>query len=290
MTDTQRVDVGDPPPPGPPGRRRSRIVLAAALVVVLVAVLVVVVHSLRGQSGATTSTPKSGAPLAAPSSAADGQSAGVRYSWPLVADDEFDGNSLDTTLWGAYTGRTTGNVGKQSPKNIGVSDGVMTINSHGDSSAGMAWSTNQTYGRWEVRARSEPGVGYSPVALLWPESDSDWPQAGEIDFMEIPDPTRTVNHFTVHYGSDNSQDATTQNGYFSGWHDYAVEWEPDHITGYIDGKQVFSTTNKAEIPSGPMHLAIQQDIGPIADWIPAPDSTTPSDVGLQVDWVHIYGP
>jgi beta-glucanase (GH16 family) len=279
MTNTQPAVVGAPGTPG--GRRRTRIVFGVAGVVVLVAVLVVVVQAVRGPTG------NSAGPFGP---AGDAQSAAARYGWPLIAADEFTGDGLDTSHWTAYTGRTTGGVGRQSPTNISIAGGVMTINSHGDSSAGMAWSSNQTYGRWEVQARSEPGVGYGPVVLLWPQHDADWPQAGEIDFMEIPDPTRTVNHVTAHYGSDNSQDATTQTGDFSGWHDYAVDWEPDHVTAYIDGVQVFSTTHTAEIPSGPMHLAIQQDIGPIADWIPAPDSSTPHGVGLQVDWVHIYRP
>ena len=125
--------------------------------------------------------------------------------------------------------------------------------------------------------------------LRWPDSGK-WPQDGEIDFMEIPDAGRNANHFTVHYSNDNTQDGTDQSGDFSQWHDYAVEWEPDHITGWIDGQQVFHTVNPAEIPHNAMHLAIQMDVGPIPDWIPAPDSSTPSTVNFEVDSVNIYAP
>jgi hypothetical protein len=37
-----------------------------------------------------------------------------------------------------------------------------------------------------------------------------------------------------------------------------------------------------------MHLAIQLDQGPVNDWLPAPDATTPPQVRLQVDWVRKY--
>jgi hypothetical protein len=37
-----------------------------------------------------------------------------------------------------------------------------------------------------------------------------------------------------------------------------------------------------------MHLAIQLDQGPVNDWLPAPDATTPAQVHLQVDWVRKY--
>lgn len=264
------------------------LIVAVAAVIALVAVVALVV---RGRSGATSSATNTTSIPARPTgqAAPPDNSAATSRNWPLVASDEFDGGSVDTSHWDIYHGRTTGDVGRQSVDAVGIEDGQLKITAHGTTSGGLSWNRGQTYGRWEIRAKVQPAAGYGPVALLWPDSEK-WPEDGEIDFLEIPKPERTVNNFTVHYGDDNSQDATQQNGDFSDWHDYAVEWEPDHITGFIDGMQVFSTTNKAEIPTGPMHLAIQMDVGPIDGWIPAPDSSTPSTVKLDVDWVHIYGP
>nr|WP_275404288.1 glycoside hydrolase family 16 protein [Pseudonocardia acidicola] len=171
---------------------------------------------------------------------------------------------------------------------MAVSGGVLSLTSRGYESAGMAWSPGQRYGRWEVRAKTQRGTGYGPVILLWPDAE-DFPTGGEIDFMEIPKGDRRESHFVLHYGRDNSQVGTTVPGDFTQWHNYAVEWTPDHVAGFIDGQEIFRTTDRARIPPRPMHLAIQQDIGPYGkDWIPPLDDTSPAQVRLQVDWVRIY--
>ena len=294
------VDTQNSAPPGahrPPGRGRRRVAgVATAAALAAVAVVVVVTNvrtpaapAVTGSPSAastTTAAPTTAAPTTTPPPPA---TAAALFGWPLLSADEFDGSSVDTASWNVYHGHTTGDVGKQSPDAVTVSEGMLQITAHGKTSGGLSWDTGQTYGRWEIRAKAQPATGYGPVMLLWPESGK-WPDDGEIDFMEQPKPQRAQNNVTVHYGSDNSQDATQQSGDFSQWHTYAVEWEPDHITGWIDGKQVFTTTKKAEIPTGPMHLAIQEDIGPIDGWIPAPDKSTPATVKLDVDWVRIYKP
>jgi beta-glucanase (GH16 family) len=298
VPDTQELAVTVPPEP-PPGRRRLVLALTAvAAVAVLVAVLVAVV------GGGGSEPPPPPAPSAAPEATTEAApapdpsgidpsqrldtEAAVRGNWPLVAHDEFDGTTLDESNWNTYTGKTTDGVGRHDPRNISVGDGTMKITSHGKSSAGMAWSPGQRYGRWEVRARTQVGNGYSPVILLWPDAE-DWPEGGEINFLEIPDGSRTETHFVLHYGDDNSQVDNTIPGDYTQWHTYAVEWAPDHVIGYIDGQEVFRSEDPDTIPPRPMHLAIQQDIGPFGDgWAPPMDETTPAQVQLEVDWVRIY--
>jgi beta-glucanase (GH16 family) len=223
-----------------------------------------------------------------PSTRSDTEAA-IRNNWPLVANDEFDGTALNTDLWSAYSGKTTGGVGQHDPDNLSVSNGTLKITSHGYSSGGMAWSQGQQHGRWEVRARAQQGTGYGAVILLWPDAE-DWPEGGEINFMEIPKGLRNESHFVLHYGEGNSQIGTTTPGDFTQWHNYAVEWGPDHVAGFIDGQEIFRSTDPKTIPPRPMHLAMQQDIGPYGkDWIPPLDDTTPERVQLEVDWVRIYG-
>lgn len=223
-----------------------------------------------------------------PSTRSDTEAA-IRNNWPLVANDEFDGTELNTALWSAYSGETTGGVGQHDPDNLSVSNGTLKITSHGYSSGGMAWSEGQQHGRWEGRARTQQGTGYGAVILLWPDAE-DWPEGGEINFMEIPKGQRNESHFVLHYGENNSQIGTTIPGDFTQWHNYAVEWGPDHVAGFIDGQETFRSTDPKTIPPRPMHLAMQQDIGPYGkDWIPPLDDTTPAQVQLEVDWVRIYG-
>ena len=93
---------------------------------------------------------------------------------------------------------------------------------------------------------------------------------------------------TVHYGADDKQETVKVPGSFTDWHTYAVEWAPDHVTVFLDGKAVFTTTTPGAVPTVPMHLAIQNDVGPLTNWIPARNAETPDVVGLYVDWVRMY--
>jgi beta-glucanase (GH16 family) len=290
VSDTQQLSTPEPPTPEPtPNRRRAVIiVLAVVAVVALVGVVVVAVRATSGSS--VIATPATQRPLTTtpPAEARSQDEAAVQGNWPLIADDEFNGTELDKEVWHPYTGKTTDGVGRHLEDNLSVGDGRLTITGRGKTSGGLSWDPGQMYGRWEVRARSQPGTGYGPVLLLWPDAEN-WPVGGEIDFLEIPKGDRKVNNFTVHYGPDNSQNGVSQTADFSQWHNYAVEWTPDHIAGFLDGKEIFRTTDKAQLPPGPMHLGIQQDIGPYGtDWIPAPDDTTPETVKFQIDWVRIY--
>jgi beta-glucanase (GH16 family) len=305
VADTQQLTMPDPPDNPPPTvkRRTAIVMVAVAVVAALLGVLIgVAVSQGGGDNGQTPAAapadegidtrdpirPEGRATLD-PSTRSDTEAA-IRNNWPLVANDEFDGTALNTDLWSAYSGETTGGVGRHDPDNLSVSNGTLKITSHGYSSGGMAWSQGQQHGRWEVRARAQQGTGYGAVILLWPDAE-DWPEGGEINFMEIPKGLRNESHFVLHYSEDNSQIGTTTPGDFTQWHNYAVEWGPDHVAGFIDGQEIFRSTDPKTIPPRPMHLAMQQDIGPYGkDWIPPVDDTTPAQVQLEVDWVRIYAP
>jgi beta-glucanase (GH16 family) len=219
-----------------------------------------------------------------------GTEAAARFGWPLVLADEFDGTALNPATWQPYSGGSAGAQGQRRAENLVVSDGTLKVTSRGLASAGMGWQPGQTFGRWEVRARTEAGAGYRPAILLWPDAE-DWPAGGEIDFLDTPDPDRAETNFVVHYGPQNFQDGITVGGDFTDWHTYAVEWAPDHVAGFVDGQEVFRTTDPQKIPKGPMRLTIQQDIGPTEDgWTPDLDASTPTEVRMEVDWVRIYAP
>jgi hypothetical protein len=51
-----------------------------------------------------------------------------------------------------------------------------------------------------------------------------------------------------------------------------------------------TTGGRPVVPSKKMHLALQMEPGPFggADWVPAPDASTPDQVVMHVDWVRIY--
>lgn len=302
--ETMRASPPDPDEGPGPRRRPLMTVLTLLAVLALGAVLgIAVTHDPAGSTQATPPPappapaaprgmndqlrPDSAAPLD-PANRSDTEAA-VKNNWPMIANDEFDGTSLNRDLWNPYTGETTGGVGRHKEENLSVGDGKLTLTSRGKTSAGLAWREGQQYGRWEVRAKTNKGSGYGDVMLLWPDAE-DWPEGGEINFMEVPKGDRAESHVIVHYGEDNSQVGKTITGDFTQWHNYATEWTPDHVAGFIDGKEVFRTTDRDVVPPRPMHLAMQQDIGPYGDdWIPALDERSPETLDFQIDWVRIYG-
>jgi beta-glucanase (GH16 family) len=223
----------------------------------------------------------------------DARSPGSRHAtaagdeWRLVFSDDFDGTRLDPTVWNRYNSVGGFGNGFRRPEAITVEDGALRITARGNVSGGMNHERSQTYGRWEFRARTEKGRGRGSAILLWPDS-LDKEADGELDMMEVPREDRSQAHFVIHYSAQNKLAGNKVNGDFSQWHTFAMDWLPNRITWYVDGVKQFETTDRNVIPTSSMHLAIQLDMGPFEEWIPAPDATTPAEVSLEVDWVRIY--
>ncbi len=225
--------------------------------------------------------PRSPAPerTARPVAAAgDGSQAAVARGWTLATADEFNGTALGAQ-WAPYDGAGNNGKGRRTPAAITVQNGIMTI--RGDSkgtTGGMAWSDDQRFGKWEIRARFPKGDDqYHPVLLLWPQGK--WPQGGEVDFAETTSASSTVDFF-LHYSSSNKQKSAEQPLDLTQWHNYAVEWVDGRITGYVDGKQWFQSTDSSTQPPGQMHVAIQLDY--------FPDGGSPKPTEMDVDFVRIY--
>ena len=232
-------------------------------------------------SRTTRKTPAS-VPDDSPDPTVDGTTtAAGKLGWGTATGiEDFDGD-LETN-WSLYDGPGHAGNGRRSPSAMSVSNGVFTITGDANgTTGGMAWKQGRSqYGRWEARVKSPVAdPSYNAVMLLWPDAEN-WPVGGEVDFMEIGDETRQEVDFFLHYGEDNSQlhdqvaiDATQ-------WHNWAVEWAPGKITGYVDGEPWFSTTQASALPPGPMHLTLQ------LDWFPKGGSVQQST--MDVDWVRYY--
>ena len=214
---------------------------------------------------------------------------GSKVNWQKIGGDEFSG-SLNESAWGSYDSEGAFGTGERKPEAISQSGGLLNITAREDVSGGIGHEFGQTYGRWEFRARTDPGRGFGSAILLWPDSEK-FPEDGELDIMEVPGENRDLAHFVIHWsegGEDDNIVGHQRKGDYTQWHTFAIEWLPDRITWYVDGKKQFETRDKKIIPTKPMHLTIQLDQGPKKDWIPARDDTTPDEIRLQVDWVRIY--
>ena len=97
------------------------------------------------------------------------------------------------------------------------------------------------------RCRAARGSG--PPSGCWAPTSSavGWPQCGEIDIMENIGREPTTIHGTLHGpgysgGAGLSGAASSADGgpFADAFHVFAVEWEPDEIRWYVDGRQYFS--------------------------------------------------
>jgi hypothetical protein len=196
--------------------------------------------------------------------------------------EEFTGTRLGNA-WNVYDGPGHAGRGRRTPRAVGLRNGILTMT--GDSrgnTAGMEWGGGQRYGRWEGRVRAPAGdPSYSALMLLWPDAEN-FPVGGEIDFMEMMDPTRQKTNVFLHYGRTNRQVSGSVRVDATQWHNWAVEWTPTHVVTFLDGKEWWRTERAGILPPGPMHLCIQLDWFPRSARGPVRPST------MQVDWVKQY--
>jgi beta-glucanase (GH16 family) len=241
---------------------------------------------------ATASTVPS--PVAARSLAATGSADSINWGKPVFTDN-FSGTSLGK-VWSIYNDpQPKPPRPRRTVSSVKVREGSLELIGHyekpyGYVSGGISYNVNQLYGRWIVRFRADAGAGYAPVVLLWPKGP--WPADGEIDVAEVGNVHRrgagenihlaTFRHF-VHHQIPPSVD-------FTKWHTMAVDWLPDHITFWLDGKPQWTVKravgDKNYIPSTPFHLALQNDQG--CDTGCKTNKSTPPQVIMRVDWVKIY--
>ncbi|WP_258006517.1 glycoside hydrolase family 16 protein [Arthrobacter sp. AFG20] len=224
------------------------------------------------------------APVAAAATTpASGTQAASTLGWgSVVAGDEFNYTGTpDRTKWSVYNSPGHAGKGVRSPQAWSVASGVATVSgdSAGTTGGMSAKFANQKYGRWETRMKTNRRDSeYHPVLILNPVIKSS--TCDEVDYAESTADTTLVKFFLHYACSGTKQTYASKAVDTTQWHNYAVEWTPTGITGYIDGVKTFTDTIPAHQPSGSVHQTLQ------LDWFPDGSSTTPS--WMQVDWVRVY--
>lgn len=220
----------------------------------------------------------------------NGSTAAERFGWgtPIPeGSDEFNYTGApDPKKWSTYNGPGHAGNGRRVAGNNQVVSGVLqqTGESDGDS-AGMSSRLNQKYGRWEVRARSyatgQGGNTYHPVLILWPQSN-EWPEGAEYDYLENGAPGEQCAEAYLHYPNHEpkrQEHAERCNIDLTQWHNFALEWKPNLLVGYIDGVEWFRFTGQVANAPGAMHQTIQLDNFAGSGMQPAK---------FEVDWARVY--
>jgi hypothetical protein len=234
-------------------------------------------------------TPPEPTPAPSPTLPPSPGSAAEAFGWgsPVAAgSDEFNGTAVDATKWNNYDGIAghAGNGRRMAAQSV-VAGGVLTQTGLPNGDTGYLSSKYRPgtmYGKWEVRMRTSARVPqYHPVNLLWPDTGGDRTTDDEVDFAEGTNDTSS-RKFCLHYGMPGQglQTSAVKVLDTTEWHNYAVDWSPAGVKGYIDGVLWFSDTSPDRNPDQPMHQAIQLDF--------FPNGSTPGQAWMQVDWTRAY--
>ncbi|MDB4883342.1 MAG: hypothetical protein JWL95_2108, partial [Gemmatimonadetes bacterium] len=166
-----------------------------------------------------------------------------------------------------------------------------------------------TYGTASARMRLPAGAGLWPA--FWILGAGPWPATGEIDVMEnVGDSswTSVALHGPGYSGNtpivrrspfSAGQDAT-------GWHVYAVDWEPDLLVFRVDDREIYRVTRAMTAPYGrwafdnPKFLILNLALGggypravngAASPYPGLPDATVQrirtDSVAVLVDWVRV---
>lgn len=143
-------------------------------------------------------------------------------------------------------------------------------------------SFTQTYGYFEMSAKLSNAAGVVNAFWMLP-ADGSWPP--ELDAAEVlgNDPTTLV--LTSHSKSGTDPHWADVPNTSEAFHTYAVDWEPDKLTWYFDGKQVAQQNTPADM-NKPMFMMLSTVVGTSSTWAGAP---TRGETGqMQVDYVRAY--
>jgi beta-glucanase (GH16 family) len=242
-------------------------------------------------------------------------------TWQQVWSDEFDGadgSAPDASKW-VYDigGGGWGNEELESytdrRENAVIRDGMLVITARKETYRGhdgierpytsarlkTLGTFSQAYGKFEARMRIPRGQGMWPA--FWMLGDdierAGWPSSGEIDIMENIGREPALVHGTIHgpgySGGDGIGAALSSTGgaFADDFHVFGVEWEPQVIRWYVDGK-LYQTRTPADLPAGtrwvfdhPFFMLVNLAVG--GSWPGNPDDTTRFPQELLVDWVRV---
>ena len=191
----------------------------------------------------------------------------VPEGYELAWNDEFDqenGSMPDVSKW-RFENKPAGWVNhelqtyvaggaRNGVKTAWVEDGALNIRAIREGSdiisARMYSQKSWTYGYMEAAIWLPKGKGTWPAFWMMPDDFSrGWPGCGEIDIMEEvgyhANYTSSSIHCKKYYHAIGTQKTHEQYtaGAESGYHVYALEWTPDALMFYVDGKLHFTYSN-----------------------------------------------
>ena len=244
----------------------------------------------------------------------------IPEGYKLVWNDEFnEGSELNSTDWrhevqkSGWVNNELQNYanGSADGKRVTeIADNRLYINcfkgSNGKIYSGRVYAHETQgwlYGIFEARIKLPKGKGTWPAFWMMPCNNdfgaNPWPKCGEIDIMEEvgfnPNYTSSSLHaekFNHVMGTQITKERLTA-GAEDGFHVYRLEWTPDYIKTYVDGKELlnFNNDGKNEVGSWPFNkpFYVILNLAWGGDWggkKGVDESALP--VQMEVDYVRVF--
>ena len=238
--------------------------------------------------------------------------------YKLVWHDEFN---TGTTLGGDWTHevQSSGWVNNELQNYVNgeidgkrvteLKDGKLQIhcfNYNGKIYSGRVYAnvgTGWKYGYFEASIKLPKGKGTWPAFWMMPCNNdfgaNPWPKCGEIDIMEEvgvnPNYTSSSLHtekFNHVMGTQITKERLTA-GAEDGFHVYRLEWTPDYIKTYVDGKELLNFNNDGKNDVGswpfnkPFYVILNLAWGGAWGGINGVDESA-LPVQMEVDYVRVF--
>ncbi len=287
---------------------RSASTSVSTLAATLLSALLV--SACGGGGGTPTTAASSGAPTPATPVVTAGADAAATTpygqdanQYTLTFAEEFNGNSLDRSLWNDTIWYEQPNA----TQNYAVEDGKLKIWPQRDASGKFFNRTidtdgkyYQTYGYFEIEAKLPAGKGTWPAFWLFnhigdrrPEMDVMEAYAGGAapwGFTDEQGVRRPQAYAPTVWKGDREGQLVGTRQYDTGmdlstsFNKYAVKWEPNKQTYYFNGKEVLTLETTM---SDPMYLMLDLWYGSASG---QPDDSTPQgkDNSFEVNYVRAW--
>ena len=164
---------------------------------------------------------------------------------------------------------------------------IPKIDPHGYMGASInSFPYAQLYGVFAISAKLPKGKGVWPAFWLLP-FDKSWPP--EIDVFELLGKDPSIIYTTLHVkGPSISKTVDTHVDLSKDFHEYTVDWGPQQIKWYLDGKQIFAAPTPEELHK-PCYILANIGVGKDDDvWGGGPDATTVFPATMQVKYIRAW--
>ncbi len=234
--------------------------------------------------------------------------------YSLVWNEEFTGNSINTTNWTFESGNNNGWGNNEleyytdRTQNAFVSQGNLIIEARQESYNGSNYTSTRMitknkkifkFGRIDIRAKMPKGKGIWPA--LWMLGNNidavGWPSCGEMDILELLGHEPNKIYGTMHWGSSVATHGSKGSSYtLSGgsfdqqFHVYSLIWQQNDIRVLIDDQEFVHVTSTDVTGTYPFNsnFFFIFNIAVGGSWPGSPDATTSFPQRMIVDYLRVF--